>query len=201
MKKTFWDLCAPLYDFFERRNGESYRRMIAGVKQLIPAGGNVFEAACGTAEIGIGISDKAGTVLCTDISENMLKIAAKKIRRNNIKNVRIEKRSIYETGEPDGSFDAVIASQVLHLLDDPAAAAAELCRITKRRLILPLALTKELSAKNKILIGLYKIVGFKPKLELNKSEYKRFIHSLGFENAKFVQITGSIPMTIAVIDK
>jgi ubiquinone/menaquinone biosynthesis C-methylase UbiE len=201
MKKTFWDFCAPIYDFFEAVNGDVYRKMVNAVASLTPTGANVFEAACGTAAIGVAVSARAESVLCTDISDNMLAVAKRKIRRKGIKNIRLEKRSIYETGEADGAFDTVIASQVLHLLDDPQKAADELYRITKNRLILPLALTKTLSGKNKFLITLYKIVGFAPKLELDKAEYKAFIRSLGFKNAKYMQIKGDFAICIAVIDK
>jgi ubiquinone/menaquinone biosynthesis C-methylase UbiE len=201
MKKTFWDIWAPLYDFFERRNGDSYRKMVKAVTDLTPEGARVFEAACGTAAIGIAVSKKAESVLVTDISENMLKIAAEKIHKQGIKNVTIATRSIYETGEPDGAFDTVIASQVLHLLDDPKKAADELYRITSERLILPLALTKTLTGKSKFLITLYKLVGFSPKLEFDHEDYKRFIMSLGFENVKYIKIKGNIAITIAVIVK
>ncbi|MDR0943571.1 MAG: methyltransferase domain-containing protein [Ruminococcus sp.] len=201
MKKTFWDIWAPFYDFFERRNGDSYRKMVKAVTDLTPEGARVFEAACGTAAIGIGVSKKAESVLVTDISENMLKVAAEKIRKQGIGNITVSKRSIYETGEPDGAFDTVIAAQVLHLLDDPKKAADELYRITSDRLILPLALTKTLSGKSKFLITLYKIVGFSPKLEFDHEDYKRFIRSLGFENVKYIKIKGNIAITIAVIVK
>jgi ubiquinone/menaquinone biosynthesis C-methylase UbiE len=201
MKKTFWDFCAPIYDFFESINGDAYRKMIKAIARLTPSGANVFEAACGTAEIGIAVSQKAENVTCIDISENMLAVAARKIKHSGIKNIRLDKRSIYETGEADGAYDTVIAAQVLHLLDDPQKAAAELWRITSDRLILPLALTKNPTGKSKFLLTLYKIAGFSPKLELDKAEYKAFIRSLGFANAKFMHIKGKIPVCIAVIDK
>jgi ubiquinone/menaquinone biosynthesis C-methylase UbiE len=175
--------------------------MVKAATDLTPAGSKVFEAACGTAEIGIAVSRKARHVTCIDLSENMLKIAARKIRKQRIYNVTLSKRSIYETGEPDGAFDTVIAAQVLHLLDDPQKAADELYRIASHRLILPLALTKDLSGKSKFLIGLYKIVGFSPKLELDYDEYKKFIKSLGFENPRFIKIEGAITIIVAVIDK
>jgi ubiquinone/menaquinone biosynthesis C-methylase UbiE len=198
---TFWDFCAPMYDFFERRNGAAYAKMLRVVTKLTPEGASVFEAACGTAEIGIAVSKKAGSVLCTDMSENMLKVAAKKIAKRRIKNITISERSIYETGEPDGAFDVVIASQVLHLLDDPETAAAELRRISKGIVILPLALTKNLNNKGKFLLSLYRLVGFSPKREFTAKEYKHFIRGLGFDGARFVTISGEFPMVVGVWEK
>jgi ubiquinone/menaquinone biosynthesis C-methylase UbiE len=199
--KTFWDFCAPFYDFFEKRNGESYRKMVKTITDLTPAGGTVFEAACGTAEIGIAVSKKAKSVSCIDLSDNMLKTAERKIRKQGIRNITLSNRSIYETGEADSAFDVVIAAQVLHLLDEPKKAADELLRITSHRLILPLALTKNLSGKSKFLITLYKIAGFSPKLELDYNDYKIFIKDLGFDKARFIKIEGNITIAVAVIDK
>jgi ubiquinone/menaquinone biosynthesis C-methylase UbiE len=199
--KTFWDFCAPFYDFFEKRNGESYRKMVKALVDLTPDGSTVFEAACGTAEIGIAVSKKAKSVNCIDLSENMLKIAAGKIRKQGLQNITLSERSIYETGETDRAFDVVIAAQVLHLLDEPKKAADELYRIASHRLILPLALTKNLSGKSKFLITLYKLVGFSPKLEFDYDDYKKFIKSLGFDNARFIKIEGNITIIVAVIDK
>jgi ubiquinone/menaquinone biosynthesis C-methylase UbiE len=149
MKKTFWDFCAPIYDFFESANGGAYAKMVKAVTDLTPIGANVLEAACGTAAIGISVSKKAKNVTCMDLSENMLAVAGRKIRKQGIDNIRLEKQSLYETGKADGEFDTVIAAQVLHLLDDPQKGADELIRITSHRLILPLALTKILTRKNK----------------------------------------------------
>jgi 2-polyprenyl-3-methyl-5-hydroxy-6-metoxy-1,4-benzoquinol methylase len=175
--------------------------MVKAVADLTTADETVFEAACGTAEIGIAVSKKAKSVTCIDLSENMLKIAERKIRKQDIKNITLSKRSIYETNEADRAFDVVIAAQVLHLLDDPKKAADELFRIASHRLILPLALTKNLSGKSKFLITLYKIVGFSPKLEFDYDDYKKFIKDLGFDKAKFIKIEGGITIIIAVIDK
>jgi ubiquinone/menaquinone biosynthesis C-methylase UbiE len=198
---NFWDFCAPMYDFFERRNGEAYRKMIRAVTKLTPEGATVFEAACGTAEIGIAVSKKAANVLCTDMSEKMLGVAAAKIKKRGIKNITLSERSIYETNEADGAFDVVIASQILHLLDDPAKAAAELRRISKASVIMPLALTKSLNNKGKFLLTLYRLVGFSPKREFTAPEYKKFILELGFEGAKFITIDGEFPMVVAVWEK
>jgi ubiquinone/menaquinone biosynthesis C-methylase UbiE len=196
--KSFWDFAAPFYDFFERRNGAVYAKMLKVVADLTPGGATVFEAACGTAEIGIAVSKKAKSVLCTDLSEKMLKTADRKIKKLGIKNIELSNRSIYETGEADGAYDIVIASQILHLIDEPKLAAAELRRICKGKVIMPLALTEEVKSRGKFLLALYKLVGFRQKRSFDKRGYKRFIKSLGFENVRFIQIRGEFPMTIAV---
>ena len=61
---------------------------------------------------------EADHVLCTDISNKMLKVARRKARRSGIQNITFEHRNIFALDEPDNSFDVVIAGQVLHLIDD-----------------------------------------------------------------------------------
>jgi 2-polyprenyl-3-methyl-5-hydroxy-6-metoxy-1,4-benzoquinol methylase len=55
-------------------------------------------------------------------------------RRNN-PGVAIERESIYELPHADGAFDVVFVLEVLEHLDDPAAALAEVCRVSKRWVI------------------------------------------------------------------
>jgi ubiquinone/menaquinone biosynthesis C-methylase UbiE len=127
MKKTFWDFCAPFYDLAARVNGRASAEMLKTVRSLVPQGATVLEAAAGTGSISMAVAGKARSVLCTDISDNMLKVARRKAA--NFGSVTVDKRSIYDLGEPDNSVDAVIAGQVLHLIDEPQKAAAELRRV------------------------------------------------------------------------
>jgi hypothetical protein len=41
---TFWDLCAPFYDYAEKRNGRAYGKMLIVVRELVPQGTTVLEA-------------------------------------------------------------------------------------------------------------------------------------------------------------
>ena len=79
---TFWDFCAPFYDFVEKTNGRAYGEMLKTVNALVPNGAAVFEAASGTGSISIAVSDKASQITCTDVSEKMLSVARKKITKH-----------------------------------------------------------------------------------------------------------------------
>ena len=115
---TFWDFCAPFYDFAEMTNGRAYGEMLKIVSGFIPKDMTVLEAAAGTGSISIAVSDKATAITCTDISEKMLNVARRKIARRGIQNITVEAQSIFHLEKPDNSFDAVIAGQVLHLVDE-----------------------------------------------------------------------------------
>ena len=66
---TFWDFSAPFYDIAEKANGQAYGRMLIKIRELIPQGSSVLEAAAGTGSISLAVADRASHVLCTDISK------------------------------------------------------------------------------------------------------------------------------------
>ncbi|MDR2898622.1 MAG: class I SAM-dependent methyltransferase [Spirochaetaceae bacterium] len=200
-KKTFWDFCAPVYDIFEALNGRAYAGMLKNVQSLIPNGATVLETAAGTGSISLAVADKASRVLCTDISEQMLDRARRKAIKHRIQNIDFANRSIYSLGVEDASFDIVIAGQVLHLIDEPEKAAAELRRAAKQTVILPMSFTKDLRGIAKLNVSLYRMVGFSPKREFNREAYKHFLPSIGFEGCTYIAIDGKIPMMVAVWSK
>ena len=195
---TFWDFCAPFYDVAEKTNQRAYGEMLKTVNGLVLKGMTVLETAAGTGSISIAVADKASWITCTDISERMLNVARRKIARRGIKNVTVEAQSIFRLEKPDNSFDAVIAGQVLHLIDEPEKAALELKRVAGQMVILPISLTKDLRGTGKVGLSIYRFLGFSPKMEFSADEYKAFLPSIGFENCEFIQIPGKIPMTVAV---
>jgi ubiquinone/menaquinone biosynthesis C-methylase UbiE len=198
---TFWDFCAPFYDVAEKTNGRAYGEMLKTVRELVPNGASVLEIAAGTGAISLTVSDKTRTVLCTDISERMLGIAKKKAAKRRASNITFGNVNIFKTGFCDGEFDVVIASQVLHLLDEPQKAAEELRRIAKTSVILPMSFTKNLRGAAKLGVGIYRLFGFSPKKEFDRSDYAAFLPEIGFEGCELMHIDGKIPMDVAVWQK
>jgi ubiquinone/menaquinone biosynthesis C-methylase UbiE len=199
--RTFWDFYAPVYDFAEKVNGHAYAGMLKTVNGLVPAGASVMEVAAGTGAISIAVSGKADHVLCTDVSEPMLGVARRKISRRGIKNIELDNQSIFAIDAPDDSFDVVIAGQILHLIDEPEKAAAEIRRVAKSLAILPMSFTKDLKGFAKLGVSIYRVFGFAPAVEFIPSEYKRFLTSIGFDMCEHIQIAGRIPMAVAVWEK
>ena len=119
MSRTFWDRVAGLYDLFEWSNRKVNAAARARVGELVPAGARVLDCAAGTGEFSLAVAKRAGSVLCTDQSEAMLARARKKAARRGLSNLQFAHRDITALSDPDGSFDAVIAANVLHLLPQP----------------------------------------------------------------------------------
>ena len=194
---TFWDAVAPLYDTFECLN-KAYRQMVNKVRAIVPNGVNVLELASGTGTISVAVSGKAARVLCSDISENMLQAAKRKAKKHNAENINFEKISIFETRIQDKAFDVVIASQILHLLEDSQKACEEIRRISKRMAIISIPLLKESTVWGRFLIGIYKLLGFRPKHDFDRDSCKDFLEKMGFHDCEYDTISGTVSLCIAV---
>jgi ArsR family transcriptional regulator len=70
-----------------------------------------------------------------DSSPEMLAIARDKLLRGVLPNCQVRLADTYrlpfDSGGPAGGFDVIVFHQVLHYLDDPAAAVAEGARVLK----------------------------------------------------------------------
>jgi len=196
--KNFWDFCAPFYDLASKANGRAYGDMLRLVREIVPQGATVMDVAAGTGAVSLALAGQASRVLCTDTSENMLRIASRKVVRAGVQNVTIEKQDIFALSVPDHLFDVVIAGQILHLIDEPEKAAAELRRVAKSMVILPMSFTKNLRGIAKLRFDLYRIFGFAPKIELSADDYEAFLQSIGFADCAVIPIAGRLPMAVAV---
>ena len=194
----FWDFCAPFYDIGAKANGRAYREMVKIVRELAPQGASVLEAAAGTGAISLAVTNKASRVLCTDLSENMLKVARRKATKAGATNIAIANRSIYDLREPDNSHDVVVASQVLNLLDEPEKAAAELRRVAKSTVIITTPYIKKLRGIGGAIIRTYKLFGLSPKSEFDSEAFEAFLPSMGFCGCETMQLEGRVPMGIAI---
>ena len=110
--------------------------------------------------LSMAAAKNAKHVTCTDMSKEMLIQSMKKARRLGIYNISFAKRDMTALKDPDNRYDAVIAGNVIHLLDDPQKAFSELIRVTKPggKIIIPTYLQAEAGAF-RLLIKLYGLMG------------------------------------------
>ena len=91
---NFWDNIAGFYDLAEAVNGKVYNQMLSITTRLVPKGARVLDCAAGTGALSFAAAKKAKSVLCTDLSKNMLKTAKIKAKAMNVKNVSFDVRTL-----------------------------------------------------------------------------------------------------------
>ena len=202
MSRTFWDRVAGLYDLFEWSNRQVNAAARTRVGELVPAGARVLDCAAGTGEFSLAASKRAGSVLCTDQSEAMLARARKKAARRGLSNLQFARRDITALSDPDGSFDAVIAANVLHLLPQPETAVRELWRVAAPggRLILPTYLQGKAGAAYGSMIKIYQGVGFHYEHAFTPETYREFLERLKLAPVALEVIPGGVPEGIGILE-
>ena len=134
----FWDNIAWVYDIFaDGINRKANRKLCKVVAGLISPTDDVLECACGTGLLSGVIAKRCKSLTATDFSAKMLTRARKKY--GQYPHVQFEQADILHLPYPDARFDAVVAANVIHLLDNPHQALRELDRVCKPggKLIIP----------------------------------------------------------------
>ena len=118
-------------------------------------------------------------------------------------NVRFAQADITKLDYPDGSFDAVVAANVIHLLDEPYRALAELDRVCKPggRLIIPTYMNRTDRGTTNSVSGAIGKAGADFKREFTPETYRRFFAAAGYTDARYTLCRGRIPCAVAVLQK
>ena len=70
--RGFWDRVAGLYDLAELLNRRANLAMKRETALWVPPGSRVLDCAAGTGALSLAAARRAGYVLCTDLSPDML---------------------------------------------------------------------------------------------------------------------------------
>lgn len=200
---NFWDRVAGLYDWVELTNRRVNSAAAVRVARLVPEGAKVLDCAAGTGLFALAAARRADSVLCTDLSQAMLSRAEKKARKQGLSNICFAVRDLTALPEGNGSFDVVIAANVLHLLPEPEMAVRELWRVTAPggRLILPTYLQGKAEAAYGTMIKIYQGVGFHYEHAFTPGTYRTFLENLCLAPVELEVIPGRVPEGIALLEK
>ncbi len=202
MKRSFWDRAAWFYDLAEALNGRAYRAMTERVGRLTPRGSLALDCAAGTGELAIAMAGRAERVLCTDLSPPMLERAARKAEKRGVLNLEFAVRDLTALPDPDHTYDAAAAGNVLHLLEDPALAVSQLLRVTKPGgpVILPTFLLGEWNGAGAALAA-YRLLGFRPASRFTAGTYRALLERADARLTCFEVIPGWIPVGLGILQR
>jgi ubiquinone/menaquinone biosynthesis C-methylase UbiE len=120
----FYKLWVPLYDLSVCLDPAYKRNLLHMIMHVVRASDRVLDVGCGTGIGTLAAAKIAKTVVALDPSQAMLNKLARKLRRENIRNVKIENRYFPEGMEKGRTFESVITSFMLAHLNQEARRAA-----------------------------------------------------------------------------
>lgn len=198
----FWDNVAGVYDVFVNViNRKTHLKLKKIVSDLIERDDVVLECACGTGLLSGVIAPKCRHLTASDFSERMLRKAEKNCRA--LRNITYARADITALSFADGSFDKVVAGNVIHLLDRPMAALGELSRVCKDggMLIIPTYMNRDANGKTSGFAGAVGKAGADFKRQFTADSYRRFFQEAGYPDVKVFLADGRIPCAVAVMRK
>ncbi len=198
----FWDNVSGVYGAFENiYNGDVNKQVGKKVASYLCAQDTVLELACGTGIISRCAAPVCKKLVATDFSVGMLKQAQDNCFGLN--NILFRKADIMNIKCRDESFDKVIAGNVIHLLDDPEGAVAEMDRVCKKggMLIIPTYINESEDGRQSILSQIIGKAGADFKRQFTLQSYKQFFADLGYDKAEYTLIDGRVPCAVAALTK
>ena len=196
----FWDTVAGVYDIFVNViNRKTHQRLKKIVSDLIGPDDVVLECACGTGLLSAVIAPRCRQLTATDFSEKMLKQAKKNC--SAFPNASFARADITALSYPDGSFDQVVAGNVIHLLDNPLTALGELNRVCRDdgKLIIPTYMNKDAKGKTSGFAGAVGKAGADFKRQFTVESYRQFFLDAGYSDVQIQLADGRIPCAVAVM--
>ncbi|QOS69397.1 class I SAM-dependent methyltransferase [Eggerthella guodeyinii] len=180
MDKAFWERFASLYDLAMKTRGGAADEAAAWAAARVAPDARVLDAACGTGLFACALAPGAARVDACDYAPAMVERTRAKAARLGLANVSCSVEDACALSFADDAFDAAVAANVLHLLDRPEAALAELSRVTKADglLILPNYVNAESDGAMRFqkLIG---AAGFSPARSWTADGYRAFLEANG----------------------
>ena len=192
-KKNFWDRNARIYNRFMRKDRKAYETMYALIRPVVKAK-TVLELATGTGLIAKNIANAAALIEATDASAEMITEAK---RDNRSAKLHFSVQDMFRLPYADGSFDAVIVSNALHIVPQPEKALREIGRVLKDDgvLIAPTFTHSENSFSGKVRAFFMKLAGFPLHSRWTSEEYLTFLRQNGWTVRKSVVLKASFPLT------
>jgi ubiquinone/menaquinone biosynthesis C-methylase UbiE len=203
-ERKFWDKFAGNYDsFIKKTMDRTYRTILENMGSELKLHHNLLELGTGTGIISLSICPKVSSIIATDISPEMIRIAIQKQNESDIKNIDFQVQDSYNLPFPDKSFDVVIASNLLHLLYEPEKPVGEVRRVLKDDgiFISPTFCVGE-NMRSKIITSIAGLFsGFKIINKWSISDFKNMLTQKGFTIEKSERIDGRFPLAYLVMKK
>ena len=193
--RRYWDKHAKNYDRSMSLLGRPIPRMIELVGEATRGLGRVLEVAAGTGLVTPALAAGAGEVIATDYSAAMVAALKQRVRDARVTNVQCEQADLYLLPFDAGSFDAVVAANVLHLVPDLPGALAALRRVSKPggRVVVPTVCHDE-TALSWLVSRALAVTGFPGHRRFTAKSLRQAVEDAGVRVTRTETLPGLIPI-------
>ena len=197
--KSFWDRFAPVYDLFMGKDKRAYRDAISLISGELDKTMKVLEIAAGTGIFAAGLSGFCGEYIATDFSGNMIRRAARKHKGPNL---TFAVQDAMDLSFADGTFDAVVIANALHIMPEPEKVLDEISRVLKDggKLFAP-TFVRSGKLTERIMEKPMKILGFRTYSRWTLESFTAFLAGHGWVITQKKIIKASFPLAYAAAVK
>lgn len=128
---AFWSKISRKYAADPIRNVEGYLNTLKRTQFYLKAEDSVLEVGCGTGSTALLLAPHVAQITASDLAPGMIEIANEKRAEEELENVTFKVAGVLQHDPGGGSFDAVLAHNLLHLLPDLGHALEHIATLTK----------------------------------------------------------------------
>lgn len=130
-KDTFWAKKAPEFDTDKKGFSRIQREIKNRVLRDTDSAQTILDLGTGTGTIALAMAEHGKRVEAVDVTREMIEIAREKAAASGTGNIRFSVCDASCLDYPDRTFDAVVASNLLHVIDQPEKTLARIRRVLK----------------------------------------------------------------------
>lgn len=123
---TFWDKVATKYAKSPVSDVPAYEYTLERTRSYLSPSAHMLEIGCGTGSTALALADAVKQVTATDFSQEMIALGKEKARIQGISNVDFQVKSVNDPSLSQGTYDVVMAMNLLHLIEDLPGALAQI---------------------------------------------------------------------------
>lgn len=128
---VFWDKVSEKYAKAPISNEEAYLYTLNKTRGYLSADDHILEVGCGTGSTALLLAENVRQITASDLSGKMIEICQGKAQAGGISNVEFVQQDMLDSSFNAEPYDAVLAHNVLHLIEDTAAAIHTISRRLK----------------------------------------------------------------------
>lgn len=183
-ESEFWNKRANRYSQRPVSDEATYQKKLEKTREYFHADMDLVELGCGTGSTALAHAPYVKHILATDFSTRMVEIGQDKAMAAGIDNVTFEALSAEGLDVPDASIDAVMAHNLLHLVEDRDEVITDVYRMLKPGgvFVTSTACIGDMMPLFRLVIPVGRLLRLVPLVKVfSVAEFKESLENAGFE--------------------